>query len=100
MTSVLANAAALAERMPGLRLETIPVTPDGVVDLEALRVLLREGKGRALVAVMAANNETGVIQPHRRSRRSCCKEHDALSASSMRCRRPARSRSILAVPTI
>ena len=24
---------------------------------------LREGKGRALVAVMAANNETGVIQP-------------------------------------
>src|SRR5581483_4468103 len=26
-------------------------------------VALREGKGRALVAVMAANNETGVIQP-------------------------------------
>ena len=61
--SVLANAAALAERVPGLRLEHIPVTSDGVVDLEALRVQLREGKGRALVAVMAANNETGVIQP-------------------------------------
>jgi len=26
-------------------------------------VALREGKGRALVAVMAANNETGVVQP-------------------------------------
>ena len=61
--SVLANAAAIAERMPAIRLETIPVTADGVVDLSALRVLLREGKGRALVAVMAANNETGVIQP-------------------------------------
>jgi len=61
--SVLANAAALAERAPGLRLETIPVTSDGVVDLDALRALLREGKGRALVAVMAANNETGVVQP-------------------------------------
>jgi cysteine desulfurase len=60
--SVLANAAALAERAPGLRLEVIPVTSDGVVDLDALRGLLREGKGRALVAVMAANNETGAVQ--------------------------------------
>jgi len=39
------------------------VTADGVLDLEGLRVAMREGKGRALVAVMAANNETGVIQP-------------------------------------
>jgi cysteine desulfurase len=61
--SVLANAAAIAERVPGIRLEPIPVTSDGVVSLEALREQLREGKGRALVAVMAANNETGVIQP-------------------------------------
>ena len=61
--SVLANASSLAERFAGLRLEIIPVTADGVADLEALRVLLREGKGRALIALMAANNETGVIQP-------------------------------------
>ncbi len=61
--SVLANAAALAERVSGLRIETVAVTGDGVVDLDALRVQLREGKGRALVAVMAANNETGVVQP-------------------------------------
>jgi cysteine desulfurase len=39
------------------------VTGDGVIDLEALRVSLREGKGRTLVAVMAANNETGTVQP-------------------------------------
>jgi cysteine desulfurase len=28
-----------------------------------LNALLREGKGRTLIAVMAANNETGVVQP-------------------------------------
>ena len=61
--SVRANAAALAERFAGLRLEVIPVTADGLVDLEALHDLLREGKGRALIALMAANNETGVVQP-------------------------------------
>jgi cysteine desulfurase len=62
-SSVLKTAQAVAERSPGVRLELLPVTNDGLLDLEALRVALREGKGRALVAVMAANNETGVIQP-------------------------------------
>jgi cysteine desulfurase len=62
-SSVLKTAFHLAERAPGLRVDLIPVTADGVVDTEALRVMLREGKGRTLVAVMAANNETGVIQP-------------------------------------
>lgn len=61
--SVLANVAVQSERVAGLRSETIPVTREGIVDLEALRCGLREGKGRALVAVMAVNNETGVIQP-------------------------------------
>jgi cysteine desulfurase len=61
--SVLANAAALAERVPGLRMDIIPVSADGVIDARALFEMLREGKGRALIAAMAANNETGVIQP-------------------------------------
>lgn len=61
--SVLATAGRLAERFPWIRVATLPVTAEGVIDLEALRVALREGKGRALVAVMAANNETGVVQP-------------------------------------
>jgi cysteine desulfurase len=60
--SVRANANALIERFAGLRLETLPVLANGTLDLEALRIALREGKGRALIAVMAANNETGVIQ--------------------------------------
>jgi cysteine desulfurase len=61
--SVLATADRLAERFPWVRVQRLGVTADGVIDLEGLRVALREGKGRALVAVMVANNETGVIQP-------------------------------------
>ncbi len=62
-SSVLSTADRLAERFPWLRVNRLAVTADGVIDLEGLRVALREGKGRALVAVMAANNETGVVQP-------------------------------------
>jgi cysteine desulfurase len=61
--AVIATAHRLAERFPWIHVTVLPVTADGVIDLEALRVALREGKGRALVAVMAANNEIGVIQP-------------------------------------
>jgi cysteine desulfurase len=60
--SVRANAAALAETVPGLKVWEIPVTADGAVDVPALRLGLMQGKGRALVSVMAANNETGVVQ--------------------------------------
>ena len=42
----------------------IPVTRMGILDLEWLRNGLRKRKP-ALVAVMAANNETGVLQPWR-----------------------------------
>ena len=43
-------------------IEEIPVLPNGVVDLAALERMLGNGR-RALVSIMAANNETGVIQP-------------------------------------
>jgi cysteine desulfurase len=62
-SSILAAADRMAERFPWLRVTRLGVTADGVIDLEGLRVELREGKGRTLVAVMAANNETGVVQP-------------------------------------
>jgi cysteine desulfurase len=75
--AVSAPARRLAERVPGVRLEVLPVTADGTLDTEALRVALREGKGRALVAVMAANNETGVIQPIAEVSR-LCREAEAL----------------------
>ena len=43
-------------------LSIIPVTSDGVIDLDALDRMLAE-EGDALVSVMAANNETGIVQP-------------------------------------
>jgi cysteine desulfurase len=48
----------------GKRVKTIPVTHDGVVDMEWLTAELADARP-GLVAVMAANNETGVIQPWR-----------------------------------
>ena len=42
--------------------EVAPVTRHGIVDLEALEAMLGAGPP-ALVAIMAANNETGAIQP-------------------------------------
>lgn len=48
----------------GKRLRIIPVTHDGVVDLDWLTMELADRRP-GLVGVMAANNETGVIQPWR-----------------------------------
>lgn len=45
---------------------TVPVTRAGIVDLDALETLLRghdKAKGLPMVAVMLANNETGILQP-------------------------------------
>jgi cysteine desulfurase len=53
-------------RFPADAIEEIPVTPDGIVDLVRLRerlTELSEGGARALVSIMHANNETGVVQP-------------------------------------
>jgi cysteine desulfurase len=61
--SVRANALALAESIPGVKASEIPVTPEGVIDPAAFRLQFMQGKGRALVSVMAANNETGALQP-------------------------------------
>ena len=41
----------------------LPLRPDGTLDPEALAAALRGDDGPALVALMLANNETGVIQP-------------------------------------
>jgi cysteine desulfurase len=45
--------------------ERIPVDGNGIVDLAALTALLDADPRPALVSVMLANNETGVIQPVR-----------------------------------
>lgn len=43
--------------------EIIPVTSEGVIDLEVYKTMLQEGEPPALVSVMLVNSETGVIQP-------------------------------------
>jgi cysteine desulfurase len=43
--------------------EVIPVSPAGTADLDALAALLGRDSRPALVSLMLANNETGVIQP-------------------------------------
>jgi cysteine desulfurase len=53
------HASVLEARPDAVRL---PVDPQGVVRLDALDRLLAD-RGPMLVSVMAANNETGVIQP-------------------------------------
>lgn len=45
--------------------DTIPVGRDGVVDLEALASAVRAIEGPVMLALQAANNETGVLQPVR-----------------------------------
>jgi cysteine desulfurase len=54
----------------------IPVGPDGVIDLQALEEQLKTLRP-ALVSVMLANNETGVLQPVREVV-ACARRHGAL----------------------
>jgi cysteine desulfurase len=56
--SVLAAAAA-----SGAAVTLVPVDEDGIVDLAALERALAADAGPALVSVMLANNESGVVQP-------------------------------------
>jgi len=49
-------------RFPAGQTAELPVTAEGFIDLDALRRMLVPG---ALVSVMLANNETGIVQPVR-----------------------------------
>lgn len=49
-------------RFPADKIGRIRVTRSGVIDLEHLKALLGDGPP-ALVSIMAANNETGALQP-------------------------------------
>ncbi|MEJ8476024.1 cysteine desulfurase family protein [Roseibium algae] len=55
-------AVAAGGRFPASMQSVLPVDGNGVIRLDELERLLAED-GPALVSVMAANNETGVIQP-------------------------------------
>lgn len=42
---------------------TVPVTKDGIVNIDAMDRLLSLRRGKFVISVMLANNETGIIQP-------------------------------------
>lgn len=63
LVSAIEHASVLAGgRFPPDKISRIRVTRAGVVDLDHLRALLGNGPP-ALVSLMAANNETGALQP-------------------------------------
>ena len=62
VSAVEHDAVAETARASGLAIEVLPVDGTGVVDLQWLAQAL-EKAGKALVCLMLANNETGVIQP-------------------------------------
>lgn len=63
LVSAIEHASVLSGgRFPAGIVSRIRVTPSGIVDLDHLRALLGSGPP-ALVSIMAANNETGALQP-------------------------------------
>ncbi|WP_035675962.1 cysteine desulfurase family protein [Bradyrhizobium liaoningense] len=63
LVSAVEHASVLAGgRFPSDRIGQIRVTRSGVVDLDDLKAQLEDGPP-ALVSIMAANNETGALQP-------------------------------------
>lgn len=63
LVSAVEHASVLAGgRFPADKIGHIRVTRSGVIDLDHLKALLSDGPP-VLVSVMAANNETGALQP-------------------------------------
>lgn len=81
IASAVEHAAVLrGHRFPAERVEVLPVDSRGRLSLEALDTALQRHSAaghRALVSVMLANNETGVIQPIPEVAR-LAREHGAL----------------------
>lgn len=59
-----------ARSLLGARVQVIPVDRDGVAEVDWLEAQLKTSRP-ALVAIMAANNETGVLQPWAVARELC-----------------------------
>ncbi|MCK1473362.1 cysteine desulfurase [Bradyrhizobium sp. 197] len=63
LVSAIEHASVLAGgRFPADEIGQIRVTRSGVIDLDHLKAMLSDGPP-ALVSIMAANNETGALQP-------------------------------------
>jgi cysteine desulfurase len=70
--SAVIKCARFYELDEGYKVQIIPTLPNGQCDLESLKSMLSEHAGKvAMVSVMAANNETGVIQPYKEIGAAC-----------------------------
>ena len=64
-SAIEASAKYYSER--GFRLELAPVNNNGQLDISKFEEILNKNKDKlALVSIIAANNETGVIQPYQK----------------------------------
>ena len=64
LASAVEHPSVLAGgRFPAPAVERLPVTADGRIDLAALERRLAASAERAMVSLMLANNETGIVQP-------------------------------------
>jgi cysteine desulfurase len=70
LVSAIEHPSVLAGgRFPAAAVERVPVTAGGEIDVAALERRVATLEGRALVSLMLANNETGVVQPISRAAR-------------------------------
>ncbi len=70
--SAVINCAHFYRERENFQVKTVPTLPNGLIDKETLFRWLNENRNSvALVAVMAANNETGVIQPYKEISKMC-----------------------------
>jgi cysteine desulfurase len=70
--SVIPNALSYYKKKSGFEVKYVAIDSNGKIDLKDLEKLLNDHKGKvALVTIMAANNETGVIQPYKEMAKLC-----------------------------
>jgi len=74
------NAVEHLEKHEGVEVTWLNVSPDGIVDIDQLKKSIRSET--RLVSIMAANNETGVIQPMREIS-EICRQQGVLLHSDM-----------------
>ncbi len=64
LVSAIEHPSVLAGgRFPSSAIEHLPVTAGGQIEIAGLARRLARSQGRALVSLMLANNETGIVQP-------------------------------------
>lgn len=71
--SAIEHPSVLAPAQQFGNVALIPVTPEGIIELQWIEERLKKNSRPALLAVMAVNNETGVVQPWKQVQELCLK---------------------------